>query len=155
MDAPDQGASLHNREAEEAVIGAALLSSTARRVALDHLTREAFVHPALHLIFAAIEDLDLVGVPVDPVTVADRLMRTGNLARVGGATVLADLVSAVPATSNVAWYAEIVADLHNRREAIKAWREAIRRASDLRLPFDDSVGLRPRGAGRHTGGVDV
>ena len=71
-------------EAEESVLGAALMSGKAAEVALQKLRAEDFYQPAHQSIFEAIASLFDAKQPVDVVTVADALRRSGTLERIGG-----------------------------------------------------------------------
>ena len=68
-----------------------------------------FYKPAHQHVFEAIRVL-ATGEPVDAVTVAEELRRTGLLDAIGGAELLVDLQAATPAISNAARYARIVQD---------------------------------------------
>lgn len=114
----------HDEAAESALLGAMLLSSDAVEVGVSRVDVASFYVPAHQLVFAAIEELYLAGVDVDPLTVADRLRLNGDLDRVGGAGFLVDLESTTPATSNVEHYANIV-----ERDARR--RQVIARASEM------------------------
>src|SRR6266508_804072 len=77
----------HNIEAEECVLGSMLLSKDA---------------------IAEVLELYSHGQAVDPVTVAEELRRSGQLADVGGAPFVHTLVSSVPTAANAGHYARIV-----------------------------------------------
>lgn len=94
--------------AEQSVLGAMLMSKNAIDPAADLLEARDFYRPAHELIFETIIDLANRGEPADAITVAAELQRRGEIARVGGATYLHDLVAGVPIAANVDYYAEIV-----------------------------------------------
>ena len=73
-----------NIDAEESVLGAMLLSGDAIGAAVERLAADHFYVPANGLVFEAIESLYVTSEPVDCLTVADQLERTGNLAAAGG-----------------------------------------------------------------------
>jgi replicative DNA helicase len=72
----------HDITAEEAVLGAAMLSSDALATILERLAEDDFYRPAHRTVFAAVRDLRHRGTPVDAVTVAAELARAGALADV-------------------------------------------------------------------------
>ena len=101
----------HNLQAEESVLGAALLSRDAiGAVSEQGLRPEDFYRPAHQHIFDAIRALYATGAPADTITVADELRRAGLLEQIGGTEVLHALQNATPAISNAAHYARIVQD---------------------------------------------
>jgi replicative DNA helicase len=110
----------HNLEAEESVLGSVMLSPDAANIAFEKLHAEDFYKPAHQAIFEAVAALFDGNQAIDAVTVADRLRRTGELERVGGAGYLATLLDGVPTTSNVGYYAEIVAETATRRRLLRA-----------------------------------
>lgn len=114
----------HNLEAEQAAIGAALLSSSAATEVVERLTPRDFYAPRHGLIFDAIRSTVAAGISVDPITVADQLRRAGLLDDVGGIGYLGELMNATPAISAVAHYSKIVADTSTLRRMLFA-------ASDL------------------------
>lgn len=97
-------------EAEKHVLGSLMHN----RRAIDEVTTVVdpgdFYTPRHETIYTAISALHTRGEGVDPVTVADQLKRTGELAAAGGALYLADLYATPPTTSNVGYYARIVRD---------------------------------------------
>lgn len=98
----------HNLEAEQALLGSMFLSHEAAENALSSLGATEFYRPAHQKIFAAIEHLYSSNVPVDHVSVADRLESTGELEQVGGKTYLIDITQVVPTAANASRYGEIV-----------------------------------------------
>jgi replicative DNA helicase len=101
----------HNLQAEESVLGAALLSRDAiGAVSEQGLRPEDFYRPGHQHIFDAIRALYATGAPADTITVADELRRAGLLEQIGGTEVLHALQNATPAISNAAHYARIVQD---------------------------------------------
>jgi len=98
----------HNLEAEQALLGSMFLSHEAAENALSSVLSTEFYRPAHAKIFAAIEHLYNTNVPVDHVSVADRLEATGELEQVGGKTYLLDITQVVPTAANASRYGEIV-----------------------------------------------
>ena len=94
--------------AEQSVLGAMLISKNAIDPATDMLQGRDFYRPAHELIFNVIFDLSNRGEPADAITVAAELTRRGEIARVGGAAYLHDLVQSTPIAANVDYYADIV-----------------------------------------------
>jgi replicative DNA helicase len=110
-----------NLEAERAVLGSMLLSHEAIDDVADVLQPRHFYADAHQRIAAAIYHLaETTYGGIDPVTVAEELERRGELAEIGGAPCLAQLMEAVHLTAHARYYADIVRDkfvLRSLREA--------------------------------------
>ena len=99
-----------NVEAEESVLGAMLLSPDAVGTAIERLSADHFYQPANAMVFEAIEQLYLRSVPIDCLTVADRLETVGSLSAIGGSDRLLMLVAGTSTLSHVDRHARIVED---------------------------------------------
>lgn len=108
-----------NLDAEESVLGAALLSAGAVGVCSEILRADQFYRASHGLIYQAALDLYANGDPVDAITVSDELDRRGQLEAVGGRIRINELAAIVPAGSNAAHYARIVVE-HARMRALAA-----------------------------------
>lgn len=113
-----------NIEAEESLIGAALIASWCIEAGSLHVTAEDFWLPKHKAIWQALVDLHDAGHPTDPVTVAAHLERRGELAVVGGSIALVELQAGTPTISNAEHYARLVATEADRRRALVALYEA-------------------------------
>lgn len=100
----------HSLQAEESLLGAALLSAAAAGVLATQTRPEDFYKPAHGHIAASLTRAYEQGWPADPVTVAADLEREGHLAEVGGPAVLISLQAGCPSTTNAERYALIVHD---------------------------------------------
>ena len=108
----------HNLEAEEAVLGAVLVSGRLLVEVAAVLEEADFYRPAHRAIWRAMLRLADRGQPTDPVTVLGELDDSGELADVGGGPFLHTLVEAVPTVANAGHYADLVADTARRRRVI-------------------------------------
>ena len=109
----------HNLPAEEAVLGAVLLSREALGSVIEAGLRfDDFYKPAHQHIYDVACAVMQSGGPADTITVADELGRLGLLDAVGGVETLHALQNATPAISNAAYYAKIVADAAMLRRLI-------------------------------------
>ncbi len=106
--------------AEAAVLGAMLLSKDAIADVVESLKVEDFYRPAHATVYAAILDLYARGEPADAVMVAGELTKSGEIARIGGASYLHTLVSMVPTAANASYYAEIVTERAVLRRMVTA-----------------------------------
>jgi replicative DNA helicase len=129
----------HDADAEEAVLGAMLVSRGAVTAARSAgLEGAHFYRPALGAAYAAICALDDAGEPVDKVTVAERLRADGVFEEIGGIPLLVGLLADVPAPSHAGRYAEIVVAKAAERAALGVALEAV---EVLRGPGDTTAKL--------------
>ncbi|MBN9105789.1 MAG: replicative DNA helicase [Propionibacteriaceae bacterium] len=106
--------------AEQSVLGAMLLSKDAIGDVAEVLRGRDFYRPAHELVFEAIIGLYGRGEPADAITVADELVKRGELGRVGGHIYIHDLLSTVSIASNASYYAEIVREKAVLRRLVEA-----------------------------------
>lgn len=109
-----------NVDAEEAVLGACLISTAAADTATQMLEPSHFWRETHGSIFAAIRELRQRGDPVEPLIVASELERLGVLASVGGRAKLSELAASVTAASNVGHYIALVLDAARSRRVYRA-----------------------------------
>ncbi|MDH4139260.1 MAG: replicative DNA helicase [Coriobacteriia bacterium] len=110
----------HNLEAEQAILGSMFLSAEAVENTLSSLQPEDFYRPAHARIYRAIRHLYDRNVPIDQVSVADRLEAAGELDQAGGKAYLLDITGVVPTAANAHRYAEIVKRMSMLRQLIGA-----------------------------------
>lgn len=115
----------HDLDAEESLLGAALIAAPGVIAACPVVDPGHFYKPAHGHIWEAILRLHALHQPVDPVTVADELRRDNLLDLAGGPAGLAGLVANVPATSSAPRYAEIVLETSELRDAIARHAQAL------------------------------
>ena len=129
----------HNVEAEESVLGAVMLSAEAASVALEQLRPGDFYRPAHQSVFEGITALFDGNQAIDAITVSDWLRRNDELEKVGGIAFLNHLMDAVPATSNVGYYVEIVDETASRRRLMKAGATVTQIAMQSERPIDEAL----------------
>lgn len=114
----------HDLAAEEAVLGAGLLSAAALDAAVDEGLEAGHFYRERHgRVFGAMSDLRSRGVAVDLVTLVDELRDRGQLADVGGEAAVDSFAASVPAAGNARHYARIVrACAEDRQRRIAALR---------------------------------
>ena len=110
----------HNVEAEQALLGSMFLSSEAVEVGVAAIAKDDFYRPSHQRIFEAIQYLYGRSVPIDQLSVADRLDSVNALEQVGGKAYLLDVTGVVPTAANAARYAEIVQRTSMLRDLIAA-----------------------------------
>lgn len=102
----------HNNDAEKAVLGAMLRSSTVLNEALARLDLIDFYEGNKNhrAIYKAMLDLFKAGKPVDPQTVVNQLINNKELDVAGGANYLLDLADSIITFSNISIYIQDVRD---------------------------------------------
>jgi replicative DNA helicase len=125
--------------AEQAVLGAMLLSKDAIADVIESLKVDDFYRPAHGTIYAAVLDLYGRGEPADAVMVAGELTRSGEIARIGGAGYLHTLVSSVPTAANASYYARIVAERAVLRRMVTAGTRIVQMGYAAEGEVDDLV----------------
>ena len=130
----------HNIEAEQATLGAMFLSAEAAEGALAMLQPTDFMRPAHARIFSAMNDLYARSVPIDHLSVADRLEAVGELEAAGGKPYLLDVTGIVPTAANWGRYAEIVKRTATLRQLIAAGTGIVALGYDAPDDLDQVVG---------------
>jgi len=128
-----------SEEAETSVLGAVLIDKDAVVAVAEFLRPEHFYDQALGQIYEAALELYEEGVPVDLLTVAERLKKKKVLTKVGGRAHLAKLANAVPTSSHAAYYAQIVKDLYTKRELISSASKISETAFDEGISADEAL----------------
>lgn len=116
--------------AERAMLGAMILSPLVVNSLVDRFAATEFYRPAHQTIFTTILDLYAADIPVDPISVCDRLTQDGNLTRCGGAPYLHTIISEVPTTTNASFYASIVSRKATQRRAMELGQRITQTARD-------------------------
>ena len=117
-------------EAEQSVLGAVLLDSSCLDRVAEILPRPDYFYQTVNrMIYTAMLEMFTSGVPVDFVTVLEKLKETEGFDRANGKTYLLQLAQLVPSISNVESYATIVRDKYDVRSLITAARDIIEEAS--------------------------
>ncbi|WP_356948874.1 DUF3987 domain-containing protein [Streptomyces cacaoi] len=125
----DRGGPPADLDAETAILGAMMLSPTVIKEVVAELSPADYYRPAHETIHRAVVALHEQGRPVDPITVADYLSRTGELSRVGGPGYVQSCASAVPSPAHAPYYAGIVRDLAKRRRLMEAGTRLVQAAA--------------------------
>ena len=109
----------HDQAAESSVIGSMMMDPEAISVAQKYLSPDDFYQKSFALLFSAIVSLDNEGQPVDSVTIQNRLREMDAPENIATDSYLAQLVTAVPTSTNIEYYAKIVADKSRLRTMIR------------------------------------
>jgi replicative DNA helicase len=116
----NENAPPHDIEAEQATLGAMMLSTDVLDAIAEIVQGRDFYRPVHQAVFEAIVGLREKGIPADGTTVAAALAESGNLVRVGGVPYLHTLVECVPTAANGVYYARTVADRAVARRLVEA-----------------------------------
>ena len=90
-----------NIEAEQAVLGAMLISKEAIAESAQILNPQDFYREAHRIVFEAMLDLSNRNQAVDNLTVIEQLNKTNQLEKVGGIAFVTALANTVPTAANV------------------------------------------------------
>ena len=109
----------HSIEAEQSVVGAILMDRDAITVAAEIICGDDFYQKAYGVIFDSVVELFNEGKPVDLITLQNRLREKAVPEEISSLEFVRDLVTAVPTSANVKYYAEIVSEKATLRRLIK------------------------------------
>ncbi len=112
-----------NIEAEQAVLGGMMANSAVIADVYEILRPEDFYRPAHQTIYQAILHIYGDSSEVDPILVAGRLDKLGELERIGGGPYLHTLVQASHTSANSPYYARLVAEKATVRRLVTAGSE--------------------------------
>ncbi len=133
------GERLHSLEAEESLLGAALLTEYVCAGVSERLTVDDFYDPQNRLVFEAIFSLYVDGLPIDCLTVSDFLERNGNLAAAGGPERLLQLEAATPTLTHWERYADIIVERARLRRLAQAGAEITQLARSVPSDADAAI----------------
>ena len=110
----------HSLEAEEALLGSALLSRDASNRLMEAVKPSDFYSPTNQTIFEAMKDLFDSGRPIDSVTVSETVFKDKKNTTSLKTSSIARLIENVPSSANFERYIEIVLEHSHRRKLLKA-----------------------------------
>ncbi|ROR25715.1 primary replicative DNA helicase [Mobilisporobacter senegalensis] len=109
----------HSVEAERSVIGSMLLDKDAITTASEIVTSEDFYQHQYEVLFTAMIELFNEGKPVDLITLQNRLREKELPPELSSLEFIRELITAVPTSANVRYYANIVKEKAVLRRLIK------------------------------------
>lgn len=109
----------HSVEAEQSVIGSMIMDREAIVVASELLTGEDFYNKQYGILFETMVELNDAGSPVDLVTLQNRLKEKDVPPEVSSLEFVRDLITAVPTSANIKYYANIVSEKSTLRRLIR------------------------------------
>lgn len=109
----------HSVEAEQSVIGSMIMDREAIVVASEIISGEDFYNKQYGVLFETMIELNEQGNPVDLVTLQNRLKEKDVPPEVSSLEFVRDLITAVPTSANIKYYANIVAEKSTLRKLIR------------------------------------
>ncbi len=109
----------HSAEAEQSVIGSMMIDREAIVIASEIITGDDFYNRQYGVVFEAMTELHEEGKPVDVVTLQDRLKEKDVPGEVSSLEFIRDIITAVPTSANIKYYAGIVAEKSILRKMIR------------------------------------
>lgn len=133
-----------NIEAEQALIGSILIEPEKLDNVVSIVSSTDFYDQRHRYIFSIIEQLHDDGLPIDIISVCDRLRDQGLLEKSGGELYIAQLSDNVPTSAHAEMYAQIIRDKSVLRELIAAGSQIVQNAyadSDVDEILDEAERL--------------
>lgn len=109
----------HSIEAEQSVVGAMLMDKDAIVAASEIISREDFYQASYGIIFESMAELFNEGKPADLITLQERLKEKDVPEEISSLEFVRELITAVPTSANVKYYAQIVYEKAMLRRLIK------------------------------------
>ena len=109
----------HSVEAEQSVIGSMIMDRDAIVVASELISGEDFYNKQYGVLFETMRELNDKGLPVDLVTLQDKLKEKDVPPEVSSLEFVRDLITAVPTSANIKYYANIVVEKSTLRKLIR------------------------------------
>ena len=109
----------HSIEAEQSVIGSMIMDREAIVVASELITGEDFYNKQYGVLFETMVELNDSGSPVDLVTLQNRLKEKDVPPEVSSLEFVRELITAVPTSADIKYYANIVAEKSTLRKLIR------------------------------------
>lgn len=110
----------HSLEAEQALLGSLMMRPQSLHEVVDFVSADFFYADKHRVLFKTIVELHSKGEPIDLVSVTTKLKERKETDRAGGMPYITEIVRTVPSTTNVEYYAEIVAEKATLRGLIEA-----------------------------------
>lgn len=113
----------HSMEAEQSVIGSMIMDREAIVVASEIISGDDFYNKSYGVLFDSMVELNDQGQPVDVVTLQNRLKEKDVPPEVASLEFIRDLITAVPTSANIKYYATIVSEKAVLRKLIRLTEE--------------------------------
>jgi replicative DNA helicase len=127
----------HSPEAEESVLGALLLDKDAIIGIAEFLDPSDFYDDRHREIFECALELYEERIPIDVLTISERLKKRKVLKKVGGVSYLVEVANQVPTAAHVEHYGKIVKDAATKRSLMKAASTLVELSMDEGLAAEE------------------
>lgn len=127
----------HSVEAEQSVIGSMIMDEEAISTAVGIVKSEDFYQKSYGIVFDAMAELHDEGKPVDLVTLKTRLTEKNVPPEISSLGFIKDIMDTVPHSSNVKYYADIVAEKAVLRRLIRLTEEISNTCYSASEPLED------------------
>ncbi|RDU24452.1 replicative DNA helicase [Anaerosacchariphilus polymeriproducens] len=117
----------HSIEAEQAVIGSMIMDREAIVIASEIIFRDDFYQQQYGVLFESMVELYNEGKPVDLITLQNRLKEKDVPPEISSLEYVGDLVTNVPTSANIKYYANIVSEKAMLRRLIRTTEEIANR----------------------------
>ncbi|MDG3146306.1 replicative DNA helicase [Streptococcus suis] len=129
----------HDVLAEQAVLGSIFIDPEKIVLVAEHLKPEDFYIPGHQIIFRTMQSLSDKGQAIDAVTMKTALEDQGDLSGVGGLSYIAEIINAVPTSSNAEFYAKTVAEKSLLRKVIANLSDTVSGAYTGEMSANDLI----------------
>lgn len=126
-------------DVEASVLGAMLLEPACVDEAMEGLSPSCFLDERHRTIFEAISSLVTEHVPVDIITVSNKLKQMQKLEFVGGSVMLADLSDKVGSAAHIEYHVRILKQKSIQRDLITASNAILKQAYDESTNVDELI----------------
>ena len=109
----------HSIEAEQSVIGSMVIDRDAIMIASEIITGNDFYNKQYGVVFETMVELNENGKPVDLITLQDKLKEKDVPSEVSSLEFIRDIITAVPTSANIRYYANIVSEKSILRKMIR------------------------------------
>jgi replicative DNA helicase len=109
----------HSVDTERSLLGGVMIDGSLLDEVRELVSPDDFYRPDHRALFVLLCRMSADNVPIDQVTVPERIMREGRTDTYGGLPYVIELVDHVPATANIRHYAAVVREKADRRRLIE------------------------------------
>jgi replicative DNA helicase len=119
----------HSQEAEQGILGCLLWDASRFNDVAVKVGEEEFFYDLRHQsIYDSIKELADANVPVEIITLQQKLKDKHQLDQVGGIAYLSSIQDSVPSAANLPYYLDIVWEKHLQRKIIRTCNDVVARA---------------------------
>ena len=128
----------HDSESERVILGALLLDNECWGAVSSDLIAEDFYTEKHRIVFRVMSELFLSSIPVDPVSLGNRLIQKGDDNRIGGVVTLTNLTDGIATLKNIDYHVSVVRRLSGIRSIIYSAQRLVE--TGIRTADADAVG---------------